>query len=251
MLGHELTKAHGERGLEPGTITIDLDGSAGQSLGAFMPRGITLRLTGDSNDYVGKGLSGGRVIVRAPEGGAFVPNENIIAGNVVGYGATSGEMFIAGVVGERFCVRNSGATAVVEGVGDHALEYMTGGVALILGSTGRNLGAGMSGGYGYVLDLDPNLVNQAAVRTGELELSSLNDDHATVVRELLEAHALETGSTFAAGLLSDWTTTRQRITAIVPRDFQRVTIIRQTAEAAGIDPDGDEVWSQIMEVTGG
>ncbi|MEY4313246.1 MAG: hypothetical protein RLZZ319_755, partial [Actinomycetota bacterium] len=145
MLGHELTKAHGEMGLEPGTISIELTGSAGQSLGAFVPRGITLRLTGDSNDYVGKGLSGGRVIVRAPENSAFVTNDNIIAGNVVGYGATSGELFIAGVVGERFCVRNSGATAVVEGVGDHALEYMTGGVALILGGTGRNLGAGMSG----------------------------------------------------------------------------------------------------------
>jgi glutamate synthase (NADPH/NADH) large chain len=251
MLGHELTKAHGELGLEPGTITVDLAGSAGQSLGAFVPRGITLRLTGDSNDYVGKGLSGGRVIVRAPQSSSFESNANIIAGNVVGYGATSGELFIAGVVGERFCVRNSGATAVVEGVGDHALEYMTGGTALILGATGRNLGAGMSGGYGYVLDLDTALVNQAALRSGELELGPLDDVAAASVRSLIEAHALETGSAFAEALLGDWESTRSRITAIVPRDFREVTTIRASADAAGIDPDGDEVWAQIMEVTGG
>jgi glutamate synthase (NADPH/NADH) large chain len=251
MLGHYVTKAHGENGLEPNTIDISLSGSAGQSLGAFIPRGITLRLVGDSNDYVGKGLSGGRISLRQPRESTFPSNDNIIAGNVVGYGATSGEMFIAGVVGERFGVRNSGATIVVEGTGDHALEYMTGGFALILGSTGRNLGAGMSGGYAYVLDLDVALVNQAAIVSGELELSPLTDDDATFVHELLATHVVETGSLYATDLLNDWSTTRERVTAITPRDFRRVTIVRNTALDAGIDPDSDDVWTQIMEVTGG
>ena len=251
MLGHYVTKAHGENGLEPNTIDISLSGSAGQSLGAFIPRGITLRLVGDSNDYVGKGLSGGRISLRQPRESTFPSNDNIIAGNVVGYGATSGEMFIAGVVGERFGVRNSGATIVVEGTGDHALEYMTGGFALILGSTGRNLGAGMSGGYAYVLDLDVALVNQAAIVSGELELSPLTDDDAAFVHELLATHVAETGSLYATDLLNDWSTTRERVTAITPRDFRRVTIVRNTALDAGIDPDSDDVWTQIMEVTGG
>jgi glutamate synthase (NADPH/NADH) large chain len=251
MLGHYVTKAHGENGLEPNTIDIALSGSAGQSLGAFVPRGITLRLTGDSNDYVGKGLSGGRIVLRQPLESTFPSNANIIAGNVVGYGATSGEMYIAGVVGERFAVRNSGATAVVEGVGDHALEYMTGGVALILGTTGRNVGAGMSGGYAYVVDLDVASVNQAALQSGELELTPLSEDNAEMVRVLLETHVTETGSRYASGLLDDWVTTRNRITVLTPRDFRKVTIIRNAAVDSGHDPDGEEVWSQIMEVTGG
>jgi glutamate synthase (NADPH/NADH) large chain len=251
MLGHFVTKTHGENGLEPNTIDISLSGSAGQSLGAFVPRGITLRLVGESNDYVGKGLSGGRIVVRQPPESTFPSNTNIIAGNVVGYGATSGEMFIAGAVGERFGVRNSGATVVVEGVGDHALEYMTGGVALILGSTGRNLGAGMSGGYAYVLDLNVTFVNQAAILSGELELEPLADDAAQHVRELLATHVAETGSLYATALHDNWSSTRERITAITPRDFRKVTIIRNTASEAGVDPDGDVVWTQIMEVTGG
>ena len=251
MLGHYVTKAHGEDGLDPNTIDISLSGSAGQSLGAFVPRGITLRLIGDANDYVGKGLSGGRIILRQPPESTFPSNANIIAGNVVGYGATSGEMFIAGVVGERFGVRNSGATIVVEGTGDHALEYMTGGFALILGSTGRNLGAGMSGGNAYVLDLNVALVNQAAMSSGELELSSLTDNDAELVHKLLSTHVTETGSLYATALLDDWATTRDRVTAITPRDFRKVTIIRNAALDAGIDPDSDGVWTQIMEVTGG
>jgi glutamate synthase (NADPH/NADH) large chain len=160
-------------------------------------------------------------------------------------------MFIAGVVGERFAVRNSGATAVVEGVGDHALEYMTGGVALILGTTGRNVGAGMSGGYAYVVDLDAASVNQAALQTGELELTPLSDDDAESVRTLLETHVTETGSRYASELLENWAATRERITAITPRDFRKVTIIRNAAVDSGRDPDGEEVWSRIMEVTGG
>ena len=146
MLGHHVTLAHGENGMPSGSIVVNLTGSAGQSFGAFMPAGITLRLEGDSNDYVGKGLSGGQIVIRPPRGAIFDASQNVIAGNVIGYGATQGTMFLRGVVGERFFVRNSGATAVVEGVGDHALEYMTGGLAVILGATGRNLGAGMSGG---------------------------------------------------------------------------------------------------------
>jgi glutamate synthase (NADPH/NADH) large chain len=251
MLGHFVTKTHGENGLEPNTIDISLSGSAGQSLGAFVPRGITLRLVGESNDYVGKGLSGGRIVVRQPPESTFPSNTNIIAGNVVGYGATSGEMFIAGAVGERFGVRNSGATVVVEGAGDHALEYMTGGVALILGSTGRNLGAGMSGGYAYVLDLNVAFVNQAAILSGELELEPLADDAAQHVRELLATHVAETGSLYATALLNNWSSTRERITTITPRDFRKVTILRNTASEAGVDPDSDVVWTQIMEVTGG
>ncbi len=251
MLGHHLTKAHGANGLEPDTIDISLSGSAGQSLGAFVPRGITLRLIGDANDYVGKGLSGGRIILCQPSETRFTSNENIIAGNVVGYGATSGEMFIAGVVGERFGVRNSGATLVVEGTGDHALEYMTGGTALILGSTGRNVAAGMSGGYAYVLDLKVALVNQQGIASGELELTTLNDADAEMVRSLLSRHVTETGSLHAKGLLDDWLGTRDRITVITPRDFRTVTILRNAARDGGIDPDSDGVWAQIMEVTGG
>ena len=163
MLGSEVTRLHGGAGLPDETIDLTFTGSAGQSFGAFLPAGITLRLEGDGNDYVGKGLSGGRLVLRPHRDAILVAHDNIIAGNVIGYGATSGELFIRGRVGERFCVRNSGATAVVEGVGDHALEYMTGGVAVILGTTGRNLGAGMSGGVAYVLDLDPGRVNPEMV----------------------------------------------------------------------------------------
>jgi glutamate synthase (NADPH/NADH) large chain len=251
MLGHEVTKAFGEDGLPADTIDISLEGSAGQSLGAFIPQGITLRLTGESNDYVGKGLSGGRIIVRQHPAATYPSHENIIAGNVVGYGATSGELFIAGAVGERFCVRNSGATAVVEGVGDHALEYMTGGVAVILGQTGRNLGAGMSGGYAYILDLETDNLNQSAFVNGELVLSPLSTEDSELLLGIVQSHATETGSAYATGLLAEWAATTSRFTKIVPRDFYNVTHIRDHALAAGLDPDGEEVWAQIMEVTGG
>lgn len=251
MLGHELTKAHGEPGLPDNTIDISLTGAAGQSLGAFVPRGITLRLTGDANDYVAKGLSGGRIVLRHPLESRFPSHLNIIAGNVVGYGATSGEMYIAGLVGERFAVRNSGATAVVEGVGDHALEYMTGGVVLILGDTGRNIGAGMSGGYAFILDLNRDLVNQQGLLAGELELTALSDSHADVARGLLVTHITETGSTHAAELLAHWDITRGRLTAVTPRDFRRVSEIRHRALESGGDPDGTVVWDEILAVTGG
>ncbi|MBP2435563.1 glutamate synthase large subunit [Microbacterium amylolyticum] len=251
MLGHHLTKAHGEQGLPEGAITVNLTGSAGQSFGAFVPSGITLRLTGDSNDYVGKGLSGGKIVVRPPLGATFEASKNVIAGNVIGYGATRGSMFLRGKVGERFLVRNSGATAVVEGVGDHALEYMTGGLAVILGETGRNLGAGMSGGTAYIYGLDEARVNAQALASGELTLGELGPADVEILRDLLEQHVLETGSQLAQQMLDEFETEVTKFTRVTPRDFAAVQQTRQAAIAEGLDPDGDVVWNRILEVTGG
>ena len=251
MLGHEVTARHGANGLPEGAIEITLSGSAGQSLGAFLPAGITLRLEGDSNDYVGKGLSGGRIVVRPAPTASFAAERNVIAGNVIGYGATQGSMFIRGIVGERFLVRNSGATAVVEGVGDHALEYMTGGLALILGATGRNLGAGMSGGTAYVLGLDEALVNRESLANGELELLALGSADREIVRDLLEQHLAETGSAVAASLLEQGDAAFDRFTKVLPRDYAAVLRTRQSAVDEGLDPDGEIVWTRILEVTGG
>ncbi|MBF4513069.1 glutamate synthase large subunit [Plantibacter sp. VKM Ac-2885] len=251
MLGHEVTRRHGENGLPAGSIDITLRGSAGQSFGAFLPGGIALRLIGDSNDYVGKGLSGGQIVVRPSERAAFAPEENVIAGNVIGYGATQGTMFLSGIVGERFLVRNSGATAVVEGVGDHALEYMTGGLAVILGQTGRNLGAGMSGGTAYVFDLERDQVNRDSLASGELTLSELDSADAEIVRDLLERHVVETGSPLAGRLLADIEDSLARFVKVLPRDYAAVLATRQTALDEGLDPDGDIVWNRILEVTGG
>jgi len=231
MLGSEVTRRHGGEGLPDGTIDLTFIGSAGQSFGAFVPRGITLRLEGDGNDYVGKGLSGGRLVVRPHRAATLVAEENIIAGNVIGYGATSGEIYLRGRVGERFCVRNSGATAVVEGVGDHALEYMTGGIAVILGATGRNLGAGMSGGIAYVLDLDPEHVNREMV-----DLDPLSTDDYDRLHGLLRAHAEETESAVATSLLADWPASARRFTLVMPRDYKRVLRVKAEAEEKGMDP---------------
>jgi len=251
MLGHEVTKAHGEQGMTNGLIQVNLTGSSGQSFGAFLPGGIALRLTGDANDYVGKGLSGGSIVVRPPHGAAFRAAENVIAGNVVGYGATQGSMFLSGIVGERFLVRNSGATAVVEGVGDHALEYMTGGLAVILGSTGRNLGAGMSGGTAYVHDLDASHVNAQALGSGELTLSGLDSADLEMLRDMLERHLAETGSERASEILADFENQAARFVRVLPRDYAAVRKTRQDASAEGLDLDGDVVWSRILEVTHG
>jgi glutamate synthase (NADPH/NADH) large chain len=251
MLGHEVTVRHGENGLPAGTIDVTLHGSAGQSFGAFMPAGIRLRLVGDSNDYVGKGLSGGEIIVRPVPGVSFPAEENVIAGNVIGYGATQGSMFIRGMVGERFLVRNSGATAVVEGVGDHALEYMTGGLAVILGSTGRNLGAGMSGGTAYVYDLKTEKVNPDALSSGELSLLPLDSADVEILTDLLRRHRDETDSALAARMLEDLDATIASFVKVLPRDYAAVLATRQTALDEGLDPDGDEVWSRILEVTRG
>ena len=199
MLGYEVTRRWGGEGLPPDTIAVAFTGSAGQSFGAFLPRGITLRLTGDANDYLGKGLSGGRLIVAPAADSPFDAETQVVAGNVIGYGATSGEIFLRGKVGERFCVRNSGALAVAEGVGDHGCEYMTGGRVVVLGRTGRNFAAGMSGGIAYVLDLNPIRLNREMV-----DVDPLDDADAEFLREVLLRHQAETGSTVAAGLLASW-----------------------------------------------
>jgi glutamate synthase (NADPH/NADH) large chain len=251
MLGNELTKRWGEQGLEPGTLTLKLRGSAGQSLGAFVPRGITIEVEGDCNDYVGKGLSGGTIVVKPETNAGFVPEQNVIAGNVIGYGATSGQIFLNGVVGERFLVRNSGVEAVVEGVGDHALEYMTGGTAVILGKTGVNLGAGMSGGVAYVYKLSEARVNREALALGEISLESLASHDIEKLRELLTSHVALTGSPLGDALLSNFDAEIANFVRVLPRDYARVMEIQRNASADGIDLDGEEVWTQILEVTGG
>ena len=252
MLGYEVTSRFGEEGLPDDTIDISLTGSAGQSLGAFLPRGITLRLFGDANDYVGKGLSGGRIVVRPDRTALLSGARDVIAGNVVGYGATSGEVYLRGVVGERFGVRNSGATLVVEGVGDHACEYMTGGTVLILGGTGRNVAAGMSGGHAYVLDLRPELVNQTALGTGELELRPLDEGGAAEVERLLRMHHDETGSPRAGELLADLPAALARFTAVVPTEYDRMVAALAAAADAGVDPTAPGAWDAILqEVTRG
>ena len=217
MLGAEITRNHGGAGLPDDTIDVTLHGSAGQSLGAFIPRGLTIRLYGDSNDYVGKGISGGRIIVRPDEKSSFNSNENVIAGNVIGYGATSGQIMIRGVVGERFCVRNSGATAIVEGIGDHGCEYMTGGAVVVLGRTGRNFAAGMSGGRAFVLDLDPANVNAEMV-----DILAVPGDQKEILRILVSDFAQETGSIVASELIKDWDSAIKRISLVMPRDYARV-----------------------------
>ncbi|MEY4944636.1 MAG: glutamate synthase large subunit [Actinomycetota bacterium] len=251
MLGNELTKRWGEQGLEPGTLTLNLRGSAGQSLGAFVPRGISITVEGDCNDYVGKGLSGGTIVVKPEANAGFVPEQNVIAGNVIGYGATSGEIFLNGVVGERFLVRNSGVEAVVEGVGDHALEYMTGGTAVILGKTGVNLGAGMSGGVAYVYRLSEARVNREALASGEISLGNLEAHDVEKLRSLLQRHVALTGSQLGQRLLADFETELSDFVRVLPRDYARVMEIQRNASADGIDLDGEEVWTQILEVTGG
>jgi glutamate synthase (NADPH/NADH) large chain len=244
MLGHEVTERYGAHGLPPDTIDLTLVGSAGQSFGAFLPRGITLRLEGDANDYVGKGLSGGRIVLRPDRSATFAAGDQVIAGNVICYGATSGEIFVRGGVGERFCVRNSGVTAVVEGVGDHACEYMTGGLVLVLGRTGRNFAAGMSGGTAYVLDLEEQRVNPELVDLGPVPEGVADDLRALVAR-----HHEETGSEVAADLLTDWPDTVARLTEVVPRDYRRVLEARAQASRDGLD--GDAADRRVMEVLHG
>jgi glutamate synthase (NADPH) large chain len=232
MLGSEVTRRWGGGGLPDDTIDVSLTGSAGQSFGAFLPRGVTLRLTGDANDYVGKGLSGGRIITAPDPTATFAAEQHVIAGNVIGYGATSGEIFLRGVVGERFCVRNSGATAVAEGTGDHGCEYMTGGQVVVLGPTGRNFAAGMSGGVAYLLDPDPGRVN-----TEMADLEPLTDSDAVVLAELVQRHLAETGSVVAARLLADWPAALGRFARVMPKDYKRVLAAARRAERDGLDVD--------------
>jgi glutamate synthase (NADPH/NADH) large chain len=230
MLGYEVTRRWGGRGLPDDTIDVSLRGSAGQSFGAFLPRGITLRLAGDANDYLGKGLSGGRIIAAPDPAATFAAEHQIIAGNVIGYGATGGEIFLRGTVGERFCVRNSGATAVAEGAGDHGCEYMTGGRVLVLGAVGRNFAAGMSGGIAYLLDPDPRQLN-----TELAALEELDGADGAFVRGLLRRHHDETGSAVAARLLADWDRALPRFGKVMPRDYKRVLAAARRAEQEGQD----------------
>ncbi len=240
MLGNEITRRYGPDGLPDGTIDLTLTGSAGQSFAAFLPRGVTLRLEGDANDYLAKGLSGGRVVLRPPRTAPFAAEEQIVAGNVIGYGATAGEVFVRGQVGERFCVRNSGAVAVVEGTGDHGCEYMTGGTVVVLGPTGRNFAAGMSGGVAYLLDVDARRVNTEMVRVGPVP-----DEAVDELRALVARHAEETGSTVAETLLAGWEDATARFTQVLPKDFERVLAARTRAEEAGLDEH--ETAAAMME----
>jgi glutamate synthase (NADPH/NADH) large chain len=237
MLGHEVTKAHGGDGLPDGTIDISFDGSAGTSFGAFLPRGITLRVSGDANDYVGKGLSGGRIVLRPSDDAPadYVAEDNIIGGNVILFGATSGEAFIRGVVGERFAVRNSGAHAVVEGVGDHGCEYMTGGRVLILGPTGRNFAAGMSGGIAYVYD--PDRLLPVSLNPEMVDLEVLDDTDLGWVQEMLLAHRDATDSAVAVRILADWPGQAGDFVKVMPRDYKRVLAAIADAERTGADVD--------------
>ena len=219
LLSHELTKRHGERGLLPGTIRYALHGSAGQSFGAWLAPGVELTLFGDANDYAGKGLSGGVISVRPPLRATFVAEENVIVGNTVLYGATAGQAFFAGRAGERFAVRNSGASAVVEGIGDHGCEYMTGGRVVVLGATGRNFAAGMSGGIAYVLDADGSFASRCNFDLVELE--ALEHEDVETVRELVEAHLRFTGSKLAGVVLDHWELHLPQFVKVMPRDYKR------------------------------
>jgi glutamate synthase (ferredoxin) len=235
MLGSELTRRYGFNGLPDDTIDIRFCGSAGQSLGAFLPSGITIRLEGDSNDYIGKGLSGGKVIVFPPKNATFVPEENILVGNTALYGATSGAAFIRGVAGERFAVRNSGAVAVVEGTGDHCCEYMTGGRVVVIGATGRNFGAGMSGGIAYVFDEDGKFASHCNMQMVVLE--KLDDDEdLELVHGLLERHREYTGSTVAERLLRDWPAAAARFVKVMPVEYRRV-LQEQSRALSAVAPD--------------
>jgi glutamate synthase (ferredoxin) len=235
ILGSEVTRRYGPQGLPEDTIHFHFQGSAGQSFGAFIPPGVTLELEGDANDYFGKGLSGGKVVLYPPEGSTFVPEENIIVGNVAFYGATNGEAYIRGMAGERFCVRNSGVRAVVEGVGDHACEYMTGGRLVVIGKTGRNFAAGMSGGVAYVLDEDGTLANRCNLETVSLEILDQRDMQE--VEELLKRHAVYTHSARAWQLLALWQETAPKFVKVMPKDYQRVVEALQAAEARGLVGD--------------
>jgi glutamate synthase (NADPH/NADH) large chain len=239
MLGSQITRKYGGQGLPEGTIELTFNGTAGQSFGAFIPQGLTLRLEGDTNDYLGKGLSGGKIIIRPDRKAKFESSLNVIAGNVAAYGATSGTLFVRGLVGERFCVRNSGLTAVVEGVGDHACEYMTGGRVVVLGQTGRNFAAGMSGGIAYVVDLNVENINAEMV-----ELETLDKDDKGFLSSILKDYLEETESPLAKKLLED--KEFKKFTKVMPREYKRVLLAQAKAKKDGTDP-----MQAVMEVSRG
>ncbi|MEX2159503.1 MAG: glutamate synthase large subunit [Dehalococcoidia bacterium] len=240
ILGSEVSRRYGAEGLPEDTIKLHFRGSAGQSFGAFVPRGITLTLEGDTNDYVGKGLSGGKIIVYPPEKSTFVPEENIIVGNVAFYGATAGEAYIRGMAGERFCVRNSGVHAVIEAVGDHGCEYMTGGRVVVLGPTGRNFAAGMSGGVAYVLDEQDAFA--ANCNKEMVQLYALDDeDELKLVHAMVRRHAEYTKSQRALDILAQWETTSRRFVKVLPNDYKRVVEAQQRMEAQGMSVEDAEM----------
>jgi glutamate synthase (ferredoxin) len=241
MLGSEVTRAFGAAGLPEGTIKIHFTGSAGQSFGAFLPPGITMTLEGDANDYVGKGLSGGVLAVFPSPKATFVPEDNIVVGNVTLYGATSGEAYLRGVAGERFAVRNSGARAVVEGIGDHGCEYMTGGRVVVLGKTGRNFAAGMSGGIAYVLDRRGTFAQ--CCNLGMVDLEPLSEGDWDVVRELVTRHVAYTKSTYAAAILASLAS--QPFVRVMPRDYKRVLKAEARARAEHREPDFAELVGTV------
>ena len=243
ILGNEITRNHGAAGLPDGTVDLTFNGSAGQSFGAFIPRGITLKLSGDANDYLGKGLSGGTIIVYPPKGSTFKAEENIIAGNVAFYGATSGNAYIRGMAGERFCVRNSGVNAVVEGVGDHGCEYMTGGTVVILGRTGRNFAAGMSGGVAYVLDEDGDFASRC--NTEMVGLEQLDDNDIATIKAMIEQHSEYTGSSRATVALINWERCKSCFVKVMPMDYKRVLQALERAQAAGLS--GDDALTAAFE----
>ena len=241
IVGSEISKRYGENGLPEDTIKLTFVGSAGQSFGAFIPKGISLELEGDSNDYLGKGLSGGKIVVYPPKTSDFDPDKNILIGNVAFYGATSGEAYINGIAGERFCVRNSGVKAVVEGVGDHGCEYMTGGKAVILGKTGRNFAAGMSGGVAYILDFDEIYCNKSMVLLEKIESGEELDE----IRGMIEKHVEYTGSPQGTKVLADWKGYAQRFTKIIPKDYKRMIENIAKAHKAGLS--GEEALMVAFE----
>lgn len=243
ILGNEITKRHWD-GLPEDTVHLHFQGSAGQSFGAFVPKGVTLELEGDANDYLGKGLSGGKIIVYPPKGSTFVAEENIIIGNVAFYGATNGEAYISGVAGERFCVRNSGVHAVVEGVGDHGCEYMTGGKVVIIGKTGRNFAAGMSGGVAYILDEKGDFANHC--NTEMVGLETLEDaSEIAEIKQMITKHAEYTNSSKAKKVLAGWDNNVSKFVKVMPRDYKRVLEAIQKAVESGLS--GDEALSAAFE----
>jgi glutamate synthase (ferredoxin) len=244
IVGNEVTRRHGAAGLPEDTISIRFRGSAGQSFGAFLPPGMTFRLEGDANDYFGKGLSGGKLIIHPPSTAGFRPGDNIIIGNVAFYGATSGEAYVHGQAGERFCVRNSGVHAVVEGVGDHGCEYMTGGSVIILGPTGRNFAAGMSGGAAYILDESGDFAVRCNKQMVALEALEDPEDIAAVRRQI-ERHAAYTGSERAKSVLADWERSRPRFVKVMPKDYKRVLAALKEARGRGLS--GDDAVNAAFE----
>jgi glutamate synthase (ferredoxin) len=244
ILGSEITRRHGVAGLPEDTVQLNFKGSAGQSFGAFIPKGVTLRLEGDANDYLGKGLSGGKIIVYPPRGSTFVPSENIITGNVALYGATEGEVYIGGMAGERFGVRNSGVNAVVESVGDHGCEYMTGGRVVVIGPAGRNFAAGMSGGVAYVLDESGDFATRCNLQMVGLE--KLEDPAETEeVRQMIVCHAEYTRSARAAQVLAAWAEMTPKFVKVMPKDFKRMQNEIKRAHAAGLS--GEEALMAAFE----